>query len=406
MHLVIWISCLFIPILASNKETKLRINGKVDKDWKFVRDLFEDNFLQDRDLGASVAIYYQGKLVVDLWGGWFNESKTKPYTKDTLQMIFSTTKGIVATAVALCVQRGLLSYSEKVTKYWPEYGQNGKENTTVADVLSHRAGIPFLSATPEQTRNWSAMIRAIESLTPLWPPGTAFGYHAGTFGFIAGELVRRVDPKKRTLGQFVRDEIAVPLDVELYIGLPSQYIDRVSPVGVKSNATFDGYAAYNFWNDPLTWQAELPGGNGISNTRSLAKMYASLIGNVDCKNGDRLLNENILQQATTSNTRPGELDFFLRLPGTFAMGYILLQSFFPYLAPDVFGHSGKVCSFTSVVRETSLILGFGGSIALAIPSKGFSFAYVVNRLSPALTAVDIRYDIILRQIATKLDQSG
>ena len=346
MRLVIWISCLFISILASNKETKLRINGKTDKDWKFVRDLFEDNFLQDRDLGASVAVYYQGELVVDLWGGWFNESKTKPYTKDTLQMVFSTTKGIVATAAALCVQRGLLSYSEKVTKYWPEYGQNGKENTTVADVLSHRAGIPFLSATFEQTRNWSAMIRAIELLTPLWPPGTAFGYHAGTFGFMVGELVRRVDPKKRTLGEFIRDEIAAPLDVELYIGLPTEYVDRVSPVGLKSNASFDGYAPYNNWNDPLTWQAEIPGGNGITNTRSLAKMYASLIGNVDCKKGERLLNETILQQAITSNTRPNELDFFLRLPGTFAMGYILLQSFFPYLGPDVFGHSGNVRSLT------------------------------------------------------------
>ena len=346
MLLLIWISCLFIPIFASNKETKLCINGKTNKDWKFVYDLFEDNFLQDRDLGASVAVYYQGELVVDLWGGWFDESKTKSYAKDTLQMVFSTTKGIVATAVALCVQRGLLSYSDLVTKYWPEYGQNGKENTTVADVLSHRAGVPFVSATFDQTRNWSAMIRAIELLTPLWPPGTAFGYHAGTFGFIAGELVRRVDPKKRTLGEFIRDEIAQPLDVELYIGLPSNNIHRVSPVGLKSNATFDGYAPYSDWNDPRTWEAEIPGGNGITNTRSLAKMYASLIGNVDGKKGERFLKETILRQAIKSNTLPGELDFILRLPGTFAMGYILLEDFFPYLGPDVFGHSGKIRPLT------------------------------------------------------------
>lgn len=119
MRRLIWIGCLLTPILAANKEPKLRIYGKTSKDLTFVRDLFEQNFLEDRDLGASVTIYHQGKLVVNLWGGWFNESKTKPYTKDTLQMVFSATKGIVATAAALCVQRGLFNYSDKMAKRTP-----------------------------------------------------------------------------------------------------------------------------------------------------------------------------------------------------------------------------------------------------------------------------------------------
>ncbi|CAF4563727.1 unnamed protein product, partial [Didymodactylos carnosus] len=171
-------------------------------------------------IGASLAIYHNGKLVVDLWGGWFDKNKTKPYTNDTLQLVYSTSKGIVAVAVALCVQKGLIDYNELVTKYWPEYGQEGKENTTVADIMSHRAGLPHLgnSFTLDDILNWQTMTDALEKQQPLWKPGTAHGYHAVTFGWLAGELVRRVDPEKRTLRQFIRDEITKPTNTEFYIG--------------------------------------------------------------------------------------------------------------------------------------------------------------------------------------------
>ena len=138
------------------------IRGTTAIGWESMRDLFKQNFARGLDTGASLAIYHQGQLVVDLSGGWFDQSRTKPYNTDTLQIVFSTSKGLVAAAAALCVQRGLLNYSALVTKYWPEYGQTGKENTTVADVLSHRAGSPEHPSSLEQHLNWTAMIQWLE----------------------------------------------------------------------------------------------------------------------------------------------------------------------------------------------------------------------------------------------------
>ena len=146
--------------------------------------------------------------------------------------MFSALKGLVVVAIALCVQRGLLNYADLVTKYWPEYGQNGKEKTTVADILSHRVGLPLDNSPFENCLNWTAMVHSLEKQEPLWPPGTAHGYHAVTYGRLAGELVRKVDPKKRTFGQFVLDEIANPLQIEFYIGLQRELEYHVSPADV------------------------------------------------------------------------------------------------------------------------------------------------------------------------------
>ena len=154
------------------------IGGTTAEGWQFIRRLFQENFDEERDLGASVAVYHQGRLVVDLWGGVFDRACQQSYDDTTLQLVFSTTKGLVAVAAALCVQRGYLDYSALVTKYWPEYGQNGKENTTVADILSHRAGLPYDSVTFEDYLNWTTMIRSLEQQRPLWPPGSTHGYRA------------------------------------------------------------------------------------------------------------------------------------------------------------------------------------------------------------------------------------
>jgi CubicO group peptidase (beta-lactamase class C family) len=222
-----------------------------------------------------------------------------------------------------------------VTKYWPEYQQNGKENTTVADILSHRAGLPDVSFLPfEQYRDWTAMIHTLESQKPLWPPGTMHGYHALTYGWLAGELVRRVDPMKRTLGQFIRDEIAKPLDIEFYIGLPSEHLHRVSPLD-SENITLDDF------KDNRTYQAEIPAANGITNARSVARFYASLIGDSEDNKYKRILNEEILKQATKSNTPAKEIDVVLNLTTKFGMGFSLLDEVFPSLGPVVFGHSGN-----------------------------------------------------------------
>jgi CubicO group peptidase (beta-lactamase class C family) len=162
MNSLTGIYCFLILIIVSSNNAEVNIYGTTASRWDFVRDLFKDNFVQGRDLGGSVAVYYQGKLVVDIWGGWFDQSRTKPYNNETLQLVFSTSKGLVAAAVALCVQRGLLNYSELVTKSWPEYEQqNGKENTTVSDILSHRAGLHNHPPLFEQYLNWTAMIHTL-----------------------------------------------------------------------------------------------------------------------------------------------------------------------------------------------------------------------------------------------------
>lgn len=338
MHTSIWFWCLFTAAIISSNNAQLHINGTTANGWEFVRDLFRDNFEKDRDLGGSVAVYYQGKLVVDLWGGWFNQSKTEPYDNDTLQLVFSTSKGLTATAVALCVQRGLLNYSALVTDYWPEYAQNGKGNTTVADIMSHRAGLANDSSEFDQYLNWTAMIHKLEQAPPQWTPGTAHGYHALTYGWLAGELVRRVDPKNRTLGQFILDEIAKPLEIEFYIGLPTAQLHRVSPLDAKSNGTPNEYDAFN---QNRTYQAEIPAANGITNARSVARLYASLIDDVEGTKYKRLLNEATMKQATKSNTPANEIDLILHMPTQISMGYFLMDQAFPSLGPGVFGHSGN-----------------------------------------------------------------
>ncbi|CAF4511042.1 unnamed protein product, partial [Rotaria sp. Silwood2] len=290
-----FIRVVFLPV-------DYNIRGTIKPGWEFVRNLFRENFVQDRDLGASVAAYYQGSLAFELGGGWFDQSRTKPYDVETLQLVFSTSKGLVAAAVALAVQRGLLDYSALVTRYWPEYGQNGKENTTVADIMSHRAGSPYISKPFEQFLNWTAMIHTLEQMTPLWSPGSAHGYHAYTCGWLAGELIRRVDPKRRSLGQFIREEMSYPVNFEFFIGLPMNQEYRVSPVelseNIKQNINESNIELVALFNDPRTHRAEIPASNGIATASSIARLYSALNTDLDGGKYKRLLNEDILKLAT------------------------------------------------------------------------------------------------------------
>ncbi|CAF1391400.1 unnamed protein product [Rotaria sp. Silwood1] len=393
MQYSIWVWSLFIIATILGKNVDVNIYGTTADGWEYIRDFLKENLEEQRDLGASVAIYHQGKLVVDLWGGWFDQTQMKPYDNDTLQLVFSTSKGLVAVALALCVQRGLLDYSALVTKYWPEYGQNGKENTTVADILSHRAGLPLDFSPFEQYFNWTAMIHKLEQAHPMWPPGTAHSYHSLTYGWLTGELVRRVDPMKRTLGQFIRDEIANRLNIEFYIGLPSEQEYRVSPLDFKSieNGTYNQSSINNYdvLNNQSAHQAEIPAINGITDARSVARLYASLIGDLDNNKYQRLLTKEILEQATKSNTPEGELDFLLKLPSRFSMGFMLMDAVFPSLDPDVFGHSGA-----------------GGSTGFVAPAKNFSFAYVINRMNNLAIDTDPRYKSMLYKIATMINSNN
>ncbi|CAF2061902.1 unnamed protein product [Rotaria magnacalcarata] len=171
--IVFVILCLTISFLFGLPGVNCNVGGIVQNDWEPLRALFEQNFQNNADLGASLAVYHRGKLVVNLWGGWFDKQKAKPYDNDTLQLVFSTSKGLVAMAIALYVQRGLLNYTDKVIKYWPEYGQSDKENTTVADIMSHRAGLPALrnsNLSIHEYLDWYSVIHKLEKQKPYWVP--------------------------------------------------------------------------------------------------------------------------------------------------------------------------------------------------------------------------------------------
>ena len=394
-----WYTCFGLLVLSDlvlSRSAEFDIQGRTSSGWEFVRDAFRENFVKGRDLGGSIAIYHQGELVVDLQGGWFDQTQTKPYDNETLQLVFSTSKGLVATAAALCVQRGLLDYSSLVTQYWPEYGQFGKENTTVADILSHRTGLPNDTVTMDEYVNWPFMIRLLEEMAPEWSPGSAHGYHALTYGWLAGELILRVDPKKRTVGEFIRDEIAIPNDLEFYIGLPAALEPRVSPLDLDAQGM--NYAVFN---ERRVHAAEIPAANGISNARSVAKLYALCLGKIEGR--ERILTEEILQRAIRSNTPPGEIDLVLQIPSQIAMGFFLFDQAFPSFSPGVFGHLGKARIGLSISISIFVILGLGGSIGFAAPAKQFSFAFVMNRMDSGIAFdVDVRYKSMLESIGKKL----
>ncbi|UJR24401.1 hypothetical protein I4U23_005778 [Adineta vaga] len=389
IHLSIFI--LASIVICYSKTIDYNIRGTIEPGWEFIYDLFQNNFIENQDLGASVAVYHQGKLVISLSGGWFDESRTKLYDDNTLQLVFSTTKGIVAAAVALAVQRNLLDYSALVTRYWPEYGQNGKENTRVSDILSHRAGLPDVAASFEEYLNWTTMKHILEQQSPSWLPGSAHSYHSLTYGWLVGELIRRVDPKQRSVGEFIQDEISIPSNLEFYIGLPLIEEYRVSPLEfnqISQNLNNQSLnSALNFFNDIRLHQAEVPAVNGISNAYSIARFYSLLIGDIDNGKYKRILNEDIMKLATKSNTPDGELDLFSQTHLPFGMGFMLLDKLLPKLGPGSFGHFGA-----------------GGSFGLAAPSHNLSFAYVMNRMDATGSGLHSRIEPMLNKIADILNK--
>ena len=392
------------------------IGGAVVSGWEPVRDAFLENLRSGEETGCSVAVYHRGKKVVDLWGGSFDVDRTKPYDEDTLQLVFSTTKGITAIAVAMCVERGLISYSDPVAKYWPEFAQHGKDSATVAQLLSHQCGLYTVDGdiSLEEALDWDTMTARLAATAPRWPIGSTHGYHALTYGWLAGELVRRVDPSRRTLGEFVRDEIVDPLEAELWIGLPEKFESRVSPMigglntGVDENAdpavkammeqflgpnspggqalSLNGaFSVDGAFNRRDVHAAELPAANGITNARSLARIYSATLGSVD---GVRLIGSDTVDVARRTVTPPGEPDVCLIMPTTFGMGFMTHGPFSLYSGPGSFGHPGA-----------------GGSVAFAQPERELAVAYVMNQMATNL-ANDLRAQRVSEAAAACADSAS
>ncbi|HEX7757991.1 MAG TPA: serine hydrolase domain-containing protein, partial [Caulobacteraceae bacterium] len=211
----------------------IEIAGETAAGFVGVRDAFAANFHRQgdyREVGAAMAVYHRGVLVADLWGGFANRARTRPWRRDTLVNVWSATKAVTATAVAQLVDRGRLSYDDAVASVWPEFGAAGKGAVTVAQVLSHQAGLPgFAEPTSiEDQFDWQGCVAKLARQAPAWPPGTASSYHAMTFGWLAGEIVRRVDG--RSLGRYVAEEIAGPLGADIHIGLPQALEARVAEI--------------------------------------------------------------------------------------------------------------------------------------------------------------------------------
>jgi CubicO group peptidase (beta-lactamase class C family) len=386
------------------------ITGSVAAGWEPVRDVFVENFASQGEVGAAVSIFHRGECVVDLIGGFTDKSDAVPYSKDTLQLVFSTTKGVAAIALAMLVDRGLVDYDDLVVDHWPEFGQHGKDQATIAQLVSHQCGLYAVDGplTIEEALDWNTITSRLAATAPRWPIGTAHGYHALTYGWLIGEVIRRVDG--RSPGRFVQEEIAGPLGVEMYIGLPAEHEPRVSDVttqrSTKKESKVDpkvaamiekfmgpgtpahdalslgGVFGDGAFNQPRVRAAEIPAANGISNARSLATIYAATMQEI---NGTHLLSSAVRDRATRTVTPENEPDKCLILGTTFGMGFMTSGPFVPMAGPGSFGHPGA-----------------GGSVAFAQPSRDMAFAYVMNAMSANL-AGDLRSQALIKAASTVVD---
>jgi CubicO group peptidase (beta-lactamase class C family) len=384
------------------------VHGYVAPGFEDVRDAFAANFELEPDplnqmlgmdvceVGAAVSVFHRGQKVVDLWGGHADRRTGRTYDEDTLQLVFSTTKGITAIAANLLAQRGELDLDAKVADYWPEFAQAGKGDIPVRWLLSHRAGLPWVDVdmTLEQALDWEQVIEALENQAPIWEPGTQHGYHATTFGWLVGEVVRRVSGKR--IGDFVRDELAGPLGLDLWIGLPEAQHARVAPlevieipsdpsmaamvdqfIGPESALGKSLFAPGGAWNEqkfgsfnlPEVWSAEIPAANGITDARSLAKLYAACVTEVEGASGEpiRLFTDETIERAIERQTE-GVDHVLMGLDLQYGLGFNLPNEMLKMGGHRSFGHYGA-----------------GGSVGFADPDQALGFGYVMNKMFMGLT---------------------
>ena len=368
------------------------VHGEVLPGWEPVRDAFAANFERFDEIGAACAVVAGGRTVVDLWAGAADVRTGAPWQAGTRAVTFSTTKGATSVVVHRLVEQGRLDLDTPVSASWPEFAAAGKEAVPVRWLLTHQAGLPAVDRTftPEELFAWHPMVEALAAQAPHWPPGTAHGYHAMTFGWLVGEVVRRVSG--RSVGELFAAEVAAPLGLEYHIGgLPAelepltarlsgtsrgQEARSEAPAAATATATTTAttttdpsslsFRALNPTdpplraNDPAYHRAEMPAANGIGTARALARMYAALLGEVD---GVRLLQPATVAAATTRQT--SGIDRVTFRESAFGLGFALGADVHPAAGAAAFGHPGM-----------------GGSLGYADPELGFGFGYVMNRMRP------------------------
>jgi CubicO group peptidase (beta-lactamase class C family) len=386
------------------------VHGTVAEGFEAVRDAFAANFTDLGDRGAAVAVYRDGHRVVDLWAGTRDIDGTAPWEHGTAQVVRSATKGVAAAVPLLLHQRGELDLDAPVGTYWPEFKTHGKERVLVRHVLNHRAGLPVLDRplTPADALDPARGPEAVAAQAPVWEPGTDHGYHALTYGWLLDELVRRVTGGRRT-GEWIADEIARPLGLDLWLGLPpaEEAAGRAGRAGAApeieppgglrlrpkravtaayddpgslTRRAFAAITPFPDQNDPAYRAAALPATNAIATADALARFYAALIGEVD---GVRLFAPETLARARAEESAGP--DRVLVVNTRFGLGYMLHGSASPMLSPGSFGHPGR-----------------GGSLGFADPEAGIAFGYVTNGFRKTVTA-DPRAQALVRAVRTALD---
>ena len=348
------------------------IDGFCDSRFSNLRDAFAENFASRGEPGAAVALAVDGRVVADLWGGWRDAARTMPWQRETLVNFFSVSKALCAIALLRLVERGQVDLDAPVARAWPEFG---KREITPRHLLSHRAGLPSIRAPlPEGAAlDWTRMIRALEEQEPWWEPGTAHGYHVNTFGFLVGEIVRRVTG--RSIGTVLREDVAGPLGADVHIGLPASEHHRVAEFlwpKVPANTGMPGedeIMRFNaYWNPPgisgggwvnrPEWRlAEAPSTNGHGTARGVVRIYTALLAG-------EVLEAQTLRAATVEHSCG--FDLINQRPSRFGLGFQLTQPERPLGPnPGAFGHFGA-----------------GGSLGFCDPEAGVAFGYVTNDMGP------------------------
>ena len=372
------------------------VQGTVEPGFEAVRDLLEEQFAKGEHIGAGVCVYHRGRPVVDIWGGLANEDTRTPWEPGTMAVSFSTTKGLTAACLHILADRGLVDYDAPIATYWPEFARKGKERITVYHLLTHQAG---LAPVPEglfgaDVLDWERVIHGLEEQEPVWEPGTATGYHAVTFGFLVGEIVRRVSGRR--IGRFLSEEVCAPLGLrDMYIGTPASVEPRIAKLknrmvippdmmkqmaermqageplvseltlralGMKPGEMPTDQEDHVF-DTPAGHQAEVPAANGVMTARDLARLYACL-GNYGELDGARILSEQRVRTMSARQTcRPDKVIVF---DVSFALGYM----------------TGGLDGWPQGPRETAFgHAGLGGSIGYCDPEIEMAFGFTTNALS-------------------------
>lgn len=355
------------------------IQGTYDERFAAVRETFQRNFDEGLEVGASVAATLDGEFVVDLWGGHAHEARTRPWEHDTIVNVYSSTKTVTALCALILADRGVIDFNAPVARYWPEFAQNGKDRIEVRHLMSHSAGLAGWDAplTVEDQYDWEKVTSLLAAQAPWWEPGTASGYHAATQGFLIGEVIRRVTGK--TVGTFLREEVAGPLGADFHIGLQPEHDWRVGEMIPPEGSAADpgaglapnSLAGRTLNNPPANardsateaWRrAEHPAGNGHGNARSLARLHTVLACGGEAF-GVRLLSkegcERVLEEQTNG------MDLVLGVPVRWGMGFALNSQEAPV------GPNPRACWWG----------GWGGSLVLIDYDARAVICYVMNKMN-------------------------